>query len=77
MAFVEVKTRASAGFGPAVGAVTAAKCRTLARIAAVWRDRHGRRGDRYRFDVVTVWLGGGGAVEHLADAWRLRSTWVA
>jgi len=42
-------------------------------VAEVWRERHGRVGEVYRFDVIEVRVGasGGYQVEHLEDAWRL------
>ena len=77
VAFVEVKTRRSGVCGEPVASVTAAKCRVLARVATAWRARHGRRGDEYRFDLVTVRLGGATPrLDHLADAWRLKGTWL-
>jgi putative endonuclease len=73
VAFVEVKTRRSAAFGLAAEAVGWRKQRTLARVAELWRLRHGRPGDSYRFDLLSVTDRGGGRleVEHLPDAWRL------
>jgi putative endonuclease len=73
VAFVEVKTRGSGGFGAAVESVGARKQRTLARAAESWRLRHGRREDVYRFDVIAVRVERGGQyrVEHTADAWRI------
>ena len=73
VAFVEVKTRSGTGYGTGAEAVRWAKRRSIARVAAVWRLRHGRPADVYRFDVLTVWGDGRGParVEHLADAWRL------
>lgn len=77
VAFVEVKTRASAVCGAPISAVTAAKCRVLARVASVWRDRFGRPGDEYRFDVVTVQLGGAAPrIDHIPDAWRMTGSWL-
>lgn len=73
VAFVEVKTRASEAFGSPLEAVDWRKRRAIARVAEVWRLRHGRMDDEYRFDVVTVMQGNGGlTVEHIPDAWRLR-----
>ena len=73
VAFVEVKTRAGAGFGPGRGAIGWRKRQALGRVAEVWRLRYGDPGDIYRFDVVEVaWTGRGEVrVEHLVDAWRL------
>jgi putative endonuclease len=77
VAFVEVKTRSSSVCGDGAASVTGAKCRVLARVAAAWKSRYGRRGDEYRFDVVTVRLGGGAPrLEHVHDAWRLTSSWL-
>jgi putative endonuclease len=72
VAFVEVKTRRSAAWGAPSESVLWRKRRTIGRVAEVWRERHGRPGDTFRFDVVSVWVerGGGYRVEHLADAWR-------
>lgn len=71
--FVEVKTRGSAGWGAPAESVGWRKRRTIARVAEVWRERHGRPGDLYRFDVVEVRVGAGRGyqVEVLEDAWRL------
>jgi putative endonuclease len=73
VAFVEVKTRSDDAFGSPLEAIGWQKRRAITRVAEVWRLRHGRAGDEYRFDVVTV---AGSAserrVEHIADAWRGR-----
>lgn len=73
VAFVEVKTRGGTGFGAGREAIGWRKRRTLARVAEVWRLRHGRPEDSYRFDVVEVQEvhGGPALVTHLEDAWRL------
>lgn len=73
VAFVEVKTRGSSVWGAPAESVDWRKRRTIARVAEVWRERHGRVGDVYRFDVIEVRVGasGGYQVEHLEDAWRL------
>jgi putative endonuclease len=73
VAFVEVKTRASAGWGAPAESVGWRKRRTIARVAEVWRERHGRPGDEYRFDVIEVLVGAGRRPEvvQLEDAWRL------
>jgi putative endonuclease len=73
VAFVEVKTRGSAGWGAPAESVGWRKRRTIARLAEVWRERHGRPGDEYRFDVIEVLVGPGQRPEvaHLEDAWRL------
>ena len=55
--FVEVKTRASGGFGGPLGAVDWRKQRELTRAARDWMSRFHRPGDVYRFDVVGVVFG--------------------
>lgn len=73
VAFVEVKTRSDEAFGSPLEAIGWQKRRAIARVAEVWRLRHGRPGDEYRFDVVTVAVSASGrCVEHIADAWRGR-----
>ena len=73
VAFVEVKTRSDEAFGSPVEAIGWQKRRAITRVAEVWRIRHGRAGDEYRFDVVTVaGLAWARRVEHIADAWRGR-----
>jgi putative endonuclease len=74
VAFVEVKTRRSTAFGLGAEAVGWRKQRTLSRVAELWCLRHGRPGDTYRFDLVSVTDAGNGRmeVEHLEDAWRLQ-----
>jgi putative endonuclease len=73
VAFIEVKTRSSAAWGAPAESVVWRKRRTIIQVAEVWRQRHGRPGDSYRFDVIAVSVdkgGGGYRVEHLEDAWR-------
>ena len=72
VAFVEVKTRSSLAWGTPSESVRWRKRRTIVRVAEVWRQRHGRSGEDYRFDVVevTVTPGGHFGVRHLEDAWR-------
>ena len=74
VAFVEVKTRRSTAFGLGAEAVGWRKQRRLSRVAELWRVRHGRPGDTYRFDLVSVTDAGRGRMEleHLEDAWRLQ-----
>lgn len=73
IAFVEVKTRSSQAFGAPLEAVGWRKQGAVARVAQVWRARFGRPWDVYRFDLVglTADPGGGQAIEHVEDAWRL------
>ena len=73
VAFVEVKTRGSAGWGTPAESVGWRKRRRVARVAEVWRERFGRPDDSYRFDVIEVRVAAstGYDVAHLEDAWRL------
>jgi len=72
VAFVEVKTRRSATCGSGLEAVSRLKQRHLQRVAAFWALRRGRMGDQYRFDILAVEQGEGGAarIDHVEDAWR-------
>jgi putative endonuclease len=73
VAFVEVKTRHSAVCGSAIESVSRLKQRLISRVALLWRLRHGRASDAYRFDLVAVHDLGAGhyEVNHVPDAWRL------
>jgi putative endonuclease len=73
VAFVEVKTRHSARCGSALESVSRLKQRLISRVALLWRLRHGRPSDEYRFDLVAVHDLGAGhyEVDHVPDAWRL------
>jgi putative endonuclease len=73
VAFVEVKTRTGAGYGPGRESIGWRKRQALGRVAEVWRLRYGAPGDTYRFDVVEVvrTRAGGFRVNHIEDAWRL------
>lgn len=77
VAFVEVKTRRSASCGSGLEAVTRLKRRSLQRVAAFWALRHGRTGDQYRFDILSVEEGGAGGprIAHVEDAWRPELQW--
>ena len=73
VAFVEVKTRRSDRFGQGVEAVGRRKQAIMWRLAELWRLRFGLPGDRYRFDVISVWEGESSTspqVAHIEDAWR-------
>jgi len=54
IAFVEVKARRSRRYGPAKGALTAAKRRTICRVAQLYLKATGQSGTRARFDVVAI-----------------------
>ena len=74
VAFVEVKTRASADFGGPVSAVNWRKQRELCRSAKVWISRFQEPGDTYRFDVIGVILGKENVrVQHVENAFLIPS----
>ena len=67
LAFVEVRSRASARFGHAVTAISPAKQRQVARIAAHYLAFRRPTAARYRFDVVAIT---GAELLLIRDAWR-------
>lgn len=74
VAFIEVKGRRGSGFGHPLEAITARKRREIERVARQWVARHGRPGDAFRFDAVSVTEPDGAAcVRHVEDAWRIES----
>ena len=74
VAFVEVKTRASADFGGPVSAVNWRKQRELCRSAKVWMSRFEKPGDIFRFDVIGVILGQEKVrVQHVENAFLIQS----
>jgi putative endonuclease len=74
VAFVEVKTRASADFGGPVSAVNWRKQRELCRSAKVWMSRFQRPGDTFRFDVIGIILGPENVrVQHVENAFLIQS----
>ena len=68
LAFVEVRSRASARFGHAVTAIGPAKQRQVARVAAFYLAFRRPLAARYRFDVVALT---GDEILLVRDAWRL------
>lgn len=71
VAFVEVKLRRSTRCGSGVEAIGRRKRQAIERAAWAWILRHGRAGDRYRFDVIALTdAGGADGVDHVIDAWR-------
>jgi putative endonuclease len=73
IAFVEVKTRVSAGYGGPLGAVHWRKQREMARAARDWMSRQRTAGDNFRFDVVGVLYGSGQPeVVHVENAFQVR-----
>jgi putative endonuclease len=74
VAFVEVKTRASADFGGPVSAVNWRKQRELCRSAKVWMSRFQKPGDTFRFDVIGVILESEKVrVQHVENAFLIQS----
>ena len=74
VAFVEVKTRASADFGGPVSAVNWRKQRELCRSAKVWMSRFQKPGDTFRFDVIGVILGQENVrIQHVENAFLIQS----
>ena len=71
VAFVEVKTRATATGGTPLEPIRAHKRWAVEAAARRWIHEHGRRGVAYRFDAVAVRIGGGRPeISHIPDAWR-------
>ena len=73
IAFVEVKTRVSSGYGGPLGAVHWKKQREMARAARDWMSRERGGTAIFRFDVVGV-IYGQGPVEviHIENAFQVR-----
>ncbi len=73
IAFVEVKTRVSSGYGGPLGAVHWKKQREMARAARDWMSRERGTAASFRFDVVGVTYGRGPAeVIHIENAFQVR-----
>ncbi len=73
VAFVEVKTRVSAGFGGPLAAVHWRKQREIARAARDWLSRSREACSVYRFDVIGVIYGPGlPEIVHIENAFQVR-----
>lgn len=73
VAFVEVKTRASASFGGPLAAVHWRKQREMARAARHWLSRPREACSTYRFDVIGIIYGRGlPEVVHIENAFQVR-----
>lgn len=71
VAFVEVKTRATATGGTPLEPIRWPKRKAVEDAARRWILENGRPGTAYRFDAVAVRVRGGlHEIEHVADAWR-------
>jgi len=72
IAFVEVKARRSRRYGPAKGALTAAKRRTISRVALLYLKATRQNNARARFDVVAIDVSARGpAIELIKNAFPL------
>ena len=75
LAFIEVKTRTSATFGPPQLAVNAAKQRQLSKVALYYLKEKKLEDIKARFDVVAILLGPQGEeIELIKDAFDLKYT---
>jgi putative endonuclease len=73
VAFVEVKTRVSHGFGGPLGAVHWRKQREMGRAARDWLAKRQHSADVYRFDVVGITYGTGvPEIVHVENAFPAR-----
>ena len=71
VAFVEVKTRATATGGTPLEPIGPTKRRMVVSAARRWIHEHGRAGTTYRFDALGVAMRGEVVeIEHIPDAWR-------
>ncbi len=71
LVFVEVKLRRSATYGGAVQALSPAKQRRMADLAAAYGAEHPELPAQYRIDLVAIDLGRDGAapaIQHIASA---------
>ncbi|MFG2036827.1 YraN family protein [Dactylosporangium sp. NPDC048998] len=68
LVFVEVKTRRGTRYGQPAEALVPAKVRRLRTLALMWLAANDVRGERLRFDVVSVLVGRSVAVQHLRGA---------
>lgn len=69
LCFIEVKTRSSEHFAPAIAAVDLQKQRQITRTAKVYRRVFGLADMPFRFDVVTVVPGPEPEVRHTQNFW--------
>jgi putative endonuclease len=68
LVIVEVKSRATAEFGPPERAIGEEKKQHLFRVARAYAKKSETPLDRVRFDVVTVILSNPPVIEHLPSA---------
>lgn len=70
LVFIEVKTRSSAVFGPAAGAVGAAKQAHICAASAWYMQQNELTGLGVRYDVITVDAADGMRVQHIPNAFE-------
>jgi putative endonuclease len=77
VAFVEVKARARVTHGHPLESIGWRKRRDLGLAASGWIERHGRKGEEYRFDAVYVLARRGRvpAADDLAEACHIENAW--
>lgn len=71
LVFVEVRSRASGGYGDPLETVNARKQKRLARVAQVYLSRRRPKFSGCRFDVIGIV---GERIAHVRDAFRLDSS---
>lgn len=65
LVFVEVRSKSSAGFGPALESITRRKQFRLRQLAWYYLKAEGKTGSDCRFDVIAVEFDGKGKVKRL------------
>jgi putative endonuclease len=73
VAFIEVRARTRTFHGHPLETIGWKKRRDLEAAARAWIGGHGRAGDTFRFDAVSLTRNEDGtvALEHVAEAWNL------
>jgi putative endonuclease len=73
VAFVEVRARTSTRHGHPLETVTWRKRREVTAAGRAWAAKHGRAGDRFRFDVIAILPGR--PPLHIENAWPVEGGW--
>jgi len=75
VAFVEVRARRTTGYGHPLETIGWQKRRWLEQAAFAWVGQHGRAGEEYRFDAISVYAPAGdlrrAVATHIEAAWTL------
>lgn len=71
IAFVEVKARKNLKYGMPCEAVNSRKMQKIIRVAENYIAYRGKEDRQYRFDVIEVFLGEEGKINHIEDAFWL------